>query len=69
MLPEDHAIVHDARERARRQTEMVEATYCVRAPDGSVRSLLTRRIGLTGASDRVQSVVGVSIDITSKAVV
>jgi PAS domain-containing protein len=64
VLPEDHAVVRDARERALQQTGMVEATYRVRAADGSVRTLLTRRVGLPGDDGQVQSVVGVSIDIT-----
>ena len=45
---------------------MVEATYRVLSPDGRVRTLLTRRIGLPGPSGQVESVVGVSIDITSR---
>lgn len=64
VLQEDHAIVRDARARALQQTIMVEASYRVRAPDGSVRTLLTRRIGLPDAQGQVQSVVGVSIDVT-----
>ena len=67
VLPEDHAIVRAARERALHETTTVEATYRVRAPDGRVRTLLTRRIGLAGADGRVQSVVGVSIDVTPAA--
>jgi len=66
VLPEDHAVVADARTRARTEAGMVEATYRVLSPDGRVRTLLTRRIGLPGASGQVESVVGVSIDITSK---
>ncbi|MDP2005462.1 MAG: EAL domain-containing protein [Rubrivivax sp.] len=67
VLPEDHAIVRAARERALAQPGMVEASYRVRAPDGRVRTLLTRRIGLPGADGRVQTVVGVSIDVTPAA--
>lgn len=66
VLPEDHAIVLEARASALQQTGMVEATYRMRAPDGNVHTMLTRRLGLPGANGEMQLVVGVSIDITLK---
>lgn len=59
--------MHDALAGALSQTGLVEASYRVRAPGSGVRTLLTRRIGLPDVDGRVDTVVGLPIDVTPAA--
>lgn len=66
VLPQDRHILIQARSDALHGGRMVEATYRLVGAAGTVRHVLTRRIGLRDAEGRVRQVVGVSIDITAE---
>ena len=65
-LPEDRAIVMQARRLALQATGVVEAVYRVRSTVGEVRHTLTRRIALRDEDGAVKQMLGVSIDISTE---
>ena len=66
VLPQDRAIVTQARIDAMQGGVTVEAAYRVFGAAGAVRHLLTRRIGLRDGDGPVSQVVGVTMDVTAE---
>ena len=66
VLPQDRAIVVQARLDARQDGVTVEAAYRVFGAAGAARHLLTRRIGLRDGEGPVSQVVGVTMDVTAE---
>ena len=68
VLPEDRAILHNARALVRSSTQPVETEYRIRLPDGALRHIFTRRALVRDEAGRPTHVVGTAIDVTSTRV-
>jgi diguanylate cyclase (GGDEF)-like protein/PAS domain S-box-containing protein len=66
VLPQDRPIVIQARIDARQGGLTVEAAYRVVGVGGTVRHVLTRRVGLRDGDGAVRQVVGVTMDVTAE---
>ncbi|CAG1017650.1 partial two-component system, NarL family, sensor histidine kinase EvgS, partial [Burkholderiaceae bacterium] len=64
--PDDRAAVAQAAERALATSGIVDAEARYRRPDGSYRTLLTRRIAQRDEQGRAVALIGISLDITDR---
>jgi diguanylate cyclase (GGDEF)-like protein/PAS domain S-box-containing protein len=66
VLEQDRPIVAQARERAAREDAMVHAEFRMRAADGAIHDVLTRRMGMRDSDGVIREVVGISVDVTQQ---
>ena len=65
IVPEDRAIVQQARAHARGSAQPIESEYRIRLPDDNLRYIFTRRAVVRDEAGRPSHVVGTAVDVTS----